>query len=369
MHHLIVCPATVQIQMYLQVPPLPYPSTHTWNKSIKSSSLIVISSIHPTSWSVSDVQPVAEILHTPFLPTAANEGYGDYTVSALYSGYNPGQDITQWDSPTTIDSMRTLWPTSSDGQHLFPLVDQESGTLHQFLDPLDASLAAYSHYAHSGPSTSIPHHSPPYQSFIPTSPDFGPHPMPSRLLETSHRPHLIFYPSPNRNPASSSRRRHAALAIEHHSLWFDEDELRKALSESDGKLIVHQCRWDEGHSSCGLWITGDKSSINMHIQKWHGGTRGGDKSQADCRWFGCGQTMLKESIPRHIVTIHLDEVWECQGCGKKFVRNDAYGRHAAKSESPACQTSGALISYSANAREIDARAALESGERVWYASA
>ena len=307
-------------------------------------------------------------MSTSFSPTTASEGHGDYTVSTSYSGYSSGQDITQWDSHTTIDFMRTLWRTSPDGQYLFPLVDQESNILHQSLDQPGASLATHSHYSHSELSMPIPHHSP-YQSFVPTSLDFSPHPVSSQLLEAGHRPRLILHRSPNRNPASSSRRRCAARAIEHNSLRVDEDELRKALLEPDGKLIVHQCRWDEGHPRCGLWITGDKSSINVHIQQWHGGTRGGDKSQANCRWPGCGQTMLKESIPRHIVTIHLDEVWECQGCGKNFVRNDAYGRHAARSESPACQTSGALVSYSADAREIDARAALESGGRVWYASA
>ena len=324
------------------------------------------------SWNVSDVQSVADVLPMLFSPITANEGHGGYTVSTSYSGYNPAdQDVTQWDGHMTTDSMRTLWPTSPDGQHLFPLVGQETSTLHQSLDLSGAaeSLATHSHYAHSEPFIPIPPHYPPYQSFVPTSLDFSPHSVPSQLLELGHRPHLIFYPSPNRNPASSSRRRCAARAIEHNSLWVDEDELLKALLGPDGKLIVHQCRWDEGHSPCGLWIIGDKSSINVHIQKWHGGTRGGDKSQADCHWSGCDEAMQKESIPRHIVAIHLDEVWECQGCGKELARNDAYGRHAAKSNSAACQTLGALISYSANAREIDARAALEGGGRVRYASA
>ena len=318
---------------------------------------------------VSDVQSVAEVLSMPFSATTANERHGNYTVSTFHSGYNLGQDITQWDSHTTIDSMRTLWPTSPDGQYPFPLVDQESGTLHQFLDQSGASLATHSHYTHS--ELYIPDDSPPYQPLAPTSLALSPHPAPSRLLETGHRPHLILHRSPNRNATSSSRRRRAARVIEHNGLWVDEDELLKALSEPNGKFIVHQCRWDEGHSPCGLWITGDKSSINVHIQQWHagGGSLGGGKSQADCRWSGCGKAMQKESIPRHIVAIHLNEVWECQGCGKELVRNDAYGRHATKSNSPACQTLGALISYSADAREIDARATLESGGRVRYASA
>ncbi|KAI9573252.1 hypothetical protein HD554DRAFT_1998555, partial [Boletus coccyginus] len=90
------------------------------------------------------------------------------------------------------------------------------------------------------------------------------------------------------------------------------------------------CRWEEDRSPCGLWIRGDKPCINAHIQKWHGGKPGGDKFKVDCRWSACGKTMLKESIARHILTIHLGEMWECQGCRKKIVRNDAYGRHVAR---------------------------------------
>ncbi|KAF8420567.1 hypothetical protein L210DRAFT_804090, partial [Boletus edulis BED1] len=91
-----------------------------------------------------------------------------------------------------------------------------------------------------------------------------------------------------------------------------------------------QCCWEEDRSPCLLWITGDKSRINAHIQRWHGWNPGGDKLQVDCRWSACGKMMLKESIARHIVNIHLGAMWECQGCGKDFVRNDVYGQHAAK---------------------------------------
>ena len=218
----------------------------------------------------------------------------------------------------------------------------------------------HSHHAYAEPSA--------YQSFVATSLDIHPYLAPSGFPETGPRPPLGFYRAQRQHSAGPSRRRCASRAIEYNGLWIDEQELRKALSEPNGKLIVHRCRWHEGYSPCGLWVTGDKSSINVHIQRWHGGTPGGDKLQTDCCWFGCGQTMLKESISRHIVTKHLEEVWECQGCGKELVRNDAYRRHAEKSSSAACRTSGAVISYSAGAQEIDARAALESGGRLRYAS-
>ena len=301
-------------------------------------------------------------------------------MSGFYSAYDLGQNGTHWVSHTPFDPPRTSWPTPPDRQPLFPLHDQENGTLwHHVLDQSSvhpshpcSSHATHSHYPSSSndknvTEPSIPHLSP--QSFTPTSPHFSPHPASTGPLESDHRPHHVFYRAPPQDSTGSSRRRRAARAIEYNGLWIDEEELLKALTEPDGKLTVHQCRWGDDHSPCPLWIKGDKSCINTHIQKWHGGKPGGDKFQADCRWSACGKSMLKESIARHIVTVHLGEVWECQGCGKEIVRNDAYGRHAVRSNFNACRTSGALITYSVDARVIDARAALESGGRLRYAFA
>jgi hypothetical protein len=79
--------------------------------------------------------------------------------------------------------------------------------------------------------------------------------------------------------------------------------------------------------------------------------------------------MLKESISRHILNIHLGETWECQGCEKAITRKDVYGRHAVSSDFEGCRTAGALITYSADVRVINARAALDSGGRLRYADA
>lgn len=79
--------------------------------------------------------------------------------------------------------------------------------------------------------------------------------------------------------------------------------------------------------------------------------------------------MLKESIARHVLSVHLGEMWECQGCGKGIARKDAYGRHVVKADLEGCRTAGALVTYSAEVRVIDARAALESGGRIRYADA
>lgn len=63
--------------------------------------------------------------------------------------------------------------------------------------------------------------------------------------------------------------------IEYDGFWIDQEELLNVLSEPDGKFNF-QSRWEENHSLYHLWIRGDRSFINMYIQKWHG-KPGGDK--------------------------------------------------------------------------------------------
>ena len=293
---------------------------------------------------------------------------GHTTTSVPYSGHDLAQNVTRRDTHTTFRQPGTPWSVTPN-YPVHPLLLQERGIPHFFdqSSPLSPHLhtphATHSYHAYAEPS--VPYHFLPHQSFAVTPLDVDPYLASSGFPEIGPRFPLVFYRATRRHSTGPSHRRRASRAIEYNGLCVDEEELCKALSKPNGKLIVHQCRWHEGQSPCGLWVTGDKSSINVHIQRWHGGIPGGDKSQADCRWFGCGRTMLKESISRHIVTKHLEEVWECQGCGKELVRNDAYRRHAEKSSSAACRTSGAVISYSAGAQEIDARAALrlENGGR------
>ncbi|KAF9222380.1 hypothetical protein BS17DRAFT_783631 [Gyrodon lividus] len=174
---------------------------------------------------------------------------------------------------------------------------------------------------------------------------------------------------PAQNVAPPSRRKRPARAIECDGFWIDEEELLEGLMATDGKINVHECRWEEHCSPCHLWIRGDKSCIGSHIQKWHGGKPGGDKFEADCRWSTCQKTMLKESISRHVVGIHLREKWKCQGCREEIARKDAYRRHAERSSKEECRNAGALIMYDADARMVDARTALASGGRRRYANA
>lgn len=167
--------------------------------------------------------------------------------------------------------------------------------------------------------------------------------------------------------SNTTRCRQPARAIEYYGLWIDEAELQQGLAEPNGNISVYPCRWED-QSPCRLWVKGVKSCINLHIQKWHGGKPGGNKVKTDCRWSGCGMVMQRQSIARHIVTVHLGEVWECQGCGKEITRNDAYEQHAARSNFEDCRTSGALVTYSAGARVVNTRTALDGGGKLRYAS-
>lgn len=324
---------------------------------------------NPGLWDPSGTQPFGEVPSsvTPHLPTAMNEGHCNRTISVSCSAHDPGQNVTHWDSQMAFGPPRTFRLASSDRQPPPPLVTQESGTLHHVLDQshVRPSHASSSHATHPY----YPHHTPSYQSFNPTSLFPGPHPMPTGFVGASSRSHSLFYRVLERNSIGSSRPRRAAQAIEYEGLWIDKEELLKARMAPDGRLNVHKCRWEEDHSSCDLWIKCDKSSIKAHIQKWHGGTPGGDKSRVDCHWSACSKTMLKESISRHIVNVHLGETWECQGCGKGTTRSDAFGRHAEKSEFDACRTLGPLITHSVGVRVINTCAALENGGRVRYAGA
>ncbi|KAN0081628.1 hypothetical protein V8E55_009252 [Tylopilus felleus] len=289
-------------------------------------------------WIQSDQQPVAEVLSASCPPTAMGEGRGSYVMSipCTARAYGSAQNLAHSESHATSDSHSTSWLTSADRQPLSPFVVDEISTLRPLLD----QSSTFPFHACSSHATS--------------------HPTSNGFLKTEPRSHLRVL---RLDSASPSRRRRAARAIEHDGVWVDEEELVKGLMEPDGKLTVHPCRWEQGRAPCHPWIRGDESSINAHIQKWHRGKPGGDKSRVDCRWSACGKTMRKDSIARHIVTKHLGEMWECQGCGKEIIRSDVYRQHVARSDFDACRTSGALVTYSADAREIDACAALEGAQR------
>ncbi|KAG1824038.1 hypothetical protein EV424DRAFT_1396664 [Suillus variegatus] len=58
-----------------------------------------------------------------------------------------------------------------------------------------------------------------------------------------------------------------------------------------------------------------------------------------CHWDGCGKEMQKESISRHIVTVHLSDKMKCGSCGKQFTRSDSKLRHLKVSKRKECRES------------------------------
>ncbi|KIJ10112.1 hypothetical protein PAXINDRAFT_102093 [Paxillus involutus ATCC 200175] len=242
---------------------------------------------------------------------------------------------------------------------LGPLAEQHAASFgHRFSEKHTSNwnLADTQSTVHAATSPSFP-----LNPFSHPSPYHDPQPSPSVHIGLDGRTHSGVYYLPQNDSANPSRRRNRpARAIEHDGLLMDEEELLEGLMAPGAKITVHECRWEENSSPCHLWVKSDKSYINTHIQKWHGGAPGGDKVKTHCRWSTCQKKMLKESVCRHVVNIHLEEKWECQGCGGEIARKDAYGRHAERAKNAACRNAGALIMYYAGARVIDARAALAS---------
>ncbi|KAF8557838.1 hypothetical protein OG21DRAFT_1494390 [Imleria badia] len=294
---------------------------------------------NPTLWRSTQMEIIPEPLAASS-PTVVKDAHEDDMTSASHSAYDPGSYGVQWDSDVAFELSNTVRSINTSNIHFLP---------------------------HPIPQDVLP---------LP-KPSEGPE---RRRLIYLASPYLtpimqfifaLLLPSPNvnRDSTASSLRRRGARAIEYGGLWVDEAELFEGLTEPNGKLYVHQCLWEEDRSPCHLWIKSDKSCINAHIQKWHGGRPGGDKLEAECRWSACGKRMLKESIARHILSIHLGEMRECRGCGKGIARKDAYERHVVKAESEGCRIAGALVTYSAEVRVIDARAALDGGGRMRCADA
>ena len=58
----------------------------------------------PALWNPPDAQPVAEVLLSiPCSLIAMNERHGNHVMPASYSAYGPGQNVTHWGSPATLE--------------------------------------------------------------------------------------------------------------------------------------------------------------------------------------------------------------------------------------------------------------------------
>lgn len=113
-------------------------------------------------------------------------------------------------------------------------------------------------------------------------------------------------------------------------------EERSGYASLNDTSCPGRCRWDGG---CLSVLTVDRSEVMKHLQLLHGVKSGGDKDKMPCHWDGCGKEMQKESISRHIVTVHLSDKMKCGSCGKQFTRSDSKLRHLKVSKRKECRES------------------------------
>ncbi|KIK79027.1 hypothetical protein PAXRUDRAFT_85741, partial [Paxillus rubicundulus Ve08.2h10] len=87
------------------------------------------------------------------------------------------------------------------------------------------------------------------------------------------------------------------------------------------------CLWSPDGVPCLFSVPRDRRSIIDHLHQVHGVNPGNDKTPQKCLWDQCTKTMNKESIPRHILTVHLKKKAHCTECGLSFAREDSLKRH------------------------------------------
>lgn len=113
-------------------------------------------------------------------------------------------------------------------------------------------------------------------------------------------------------------------------------EERNGYASLNDTSCPGRCRWDGG---CLSVLTVDRSEVMKHLQLHHNVKSGGDKDKMLCHWDSCGKEMQKESISRHIVTVHLSDKTKCGSCGKQFTRSDSKLRHLKVSKRKECRES------------------------------
>ena len=240
------------------------------------------------------------------------------------------------------------------------------------LDSGFSGSTRHCYHATLGTDVSIPHLTPGYECFFvhqPNRPTFST----SNLVPSSssgsteditnfvyherQAPVMIFRPSEKKG--SGRRRCQRACAINIEGLWIDKDDLY--TGQGNGLISVHECHLAKSSNLCGMWIVGSRSRVGAHIRKWHSQSNADSTVKCQCQWDGCttSKAMLKDSINRHVVTVHLGEGFHCQGCNEEFSRKDVYDKHVANAE--VCRNAGAAIVYDTGHMVIDTRQALQRG--------
>ncbi|KAG8220496.1 hypothetical protein J3R82DRAFT_3194 [Butyriboletus roseoflavus] len=183
------------------------------------------------------------------------------------------------------------------------------------------------------------------------------------LSDESQPPTVLHCPTERKGSGCGRDQRACALNIE--GLWIDKADLHPVAGQGGDMINVHECQWAKSTNPCGMWIIGSRARIGAHVRKWHARTYVASAG-TQCLWEGCtADVMLKDSINRHVVTVHLGERFSCWGCNQKFSRKDVYDQHVQKGE--ACRDAGAAVVYGTACRMIDTHMALQQGGAVRYA--
>lgn len=101
------------------------------------------------------------------------------------------------------------------------------------------------------------------------------------------------------------------------------DNTRRSASPASG----YQCQWFDSAGPCGAVVTGTKNAIGRHLRTTHAIQIKADKTIQLCHWEGCHKSMRRESIPRHILAVHMLDKVPCPSCGSRFARSDSLQRH------------------------------------------
>jgi uncharacterized protein YodC (DUF2158 family) len=101
------------------------------------------------------------------------------------------------------------------------------------------------------------------------------------------------------------------------------ENTRRGASPASG----YQCQWFDGAGPCSAVVAGTKIAIGRHLRITHAIQLKADKTVQLCHWEGCHKSMRRESIPRHILAVHMLDKVLCPSCGSRFARSDSLQRH------------------------------------------
>ncbi|KAG8220771.1 hypothetical protein J3R82DRAFT_2202 [Butyriboletus roseoflavus] len=90
---------------------------------------------------------------------------------------------------------------------------------------------------------------------------------------------------------------------------------------------AYPCQWFDGAIPCNEVVSSTKSAIGQHLLDAHAIRLKGDKTTQVCLWEACQKTMRRESIARHILTVHMQDKVLCPSCRLRFARADSMQRH------------------------------------------